>query len=610
MASLIKLPKEDEPGPLSRKLKSSVNNQHLTLELAMKPWNVSQFEKHRSHMTDWARNEPVPLIEDPLCNRIVVIAPVKSGKREIVEYLAIRDNCSDSHRHHIFISSWHRTADKEQRIELSLHNMSVYSITTKKVVDSCIEEINQLMKQNKNIIIHLDECDYGSGEKQLLGSVYKYIRDKKNICSILYSATPEEVLFSSDVNDDDTQNMLDDMLYGTHVKYIPPPEYCGAKRFLEEGLVFEANPFFTMNPPSLTEQGIMLIEQLKNNASSNTGRNIATLRITTKNGKTKKDKDIYIFLQIVHLIPELKDVQIWVDKSDYDIRNKNIVIKKIDWSSHNYWKTLSKEIPILIVFDQTCSRSTELECHDRLLFTHDYRTSYSYAVVSQAQERVTHYSTKYKGGFQPIQIYGHKKTFQLSAGLINYAQYLSCEWDKIKIPKKDKEQEQMYYIKNEKNIHPLYPNPLTKDKANEVLEKLGYYDEITISKRLKGTIRSLPVFDSLWFPCNSENFDKTYKGTIDSNEIFHTESFNKLRNPFKKNTKTHDGYEQGYLRRWGVFDYEKDIKHDLGWGAKDEPRLTICYSKNVLGVVIRWNSGKFKQEDRLTAFQSMYPSKM
>ena len=84
-----------------------------------KPWTVAQFELYRPHMSNWIIHNLCPPLEDPDCPRIVVRAPVKSGKREIVEYMAKRDESHVSPRVHLFLSAWHRAADEVQRKELA-----------------------------------------------------------------------------------------------------------------------------------------------------------------------------------------------------------------------------------------------------------------------------------------------------------------------------------------------------------------------------------------------------------------------------------------------------------------------------------------------------------
>ena len=97
-----------------------------------KPWSVAVFETQRTHMTNFVRSKILPKLEDALCRRVVVRAPVKSGKREMVEYIAMRDSVGEPTRKHAFISAWHRKADEEQRDELGGQNMAVFSVTSEK----------------------------------------------------------------------------------------------------------------------------------------------------------------------------------------------------------------------------------------------------------------------------------------------------------------------------------------------------------------------------------------------------------------------------------------------------------------------------------------------
>lgn len=585
-----------------------------------KPWTVAQFELYRSHATAWVKRELVPRI-DAACRLIIVEAPVKSGKREIVEYCAMRDEGIASTRVHAFISAWHRSADQTQRTELTHHNMKVFSINNKKVADECIEWIKKSIENRKTVVLHLDECDHGTGDRQILAKVYKFARTIQQVHSILYSATPQEVLFSDEMKDDEEYNeMLDDILVtAVHLKYTPPLTYCGSRRFLEEGLVYNAKPFFTMDPvPSLTEQGLQIIEGLKNSTLSGSGRNIAIIRLTKKDGKRKSDKDIYKFLSIVNTLEEEHRVNILVDKNSFDLdANTKDYARKIEWSNRRFWRLLDKNTPILIVIDQTSSRSTEWLCHDRIYATHDYRTTISFATISQAQERVNHFENNinYEGGFQPILVYGHKKTFELSAGIINYSQYLECEWNMRKIDSRRARRENMvndmYEIKDNTGVlHPEYNNYYTKDIAENILRDLGCFEDMSLSSRVKGNIRNLPVFDTYWFPCNSENFHTIITPILNTEDMLRGKRF---ENPF---TNIHrpvvgeDGFEYGYLRGWGVFEYETDVKTQPGCGVLlGSPRLTICYNQGVIGVAIRWHTGNYREQNRLNVYRSMYPDR-
>ena len=581
-----------------------------------KPWTVAQFESNRSHMTSWVIGVLGPLLDDPDCRRVVVRAPVKSGKREIVEYMAKRDESNTSPRIHAFLSAWHRAADEDQRNELAEHNMKVFSITKKAAADDCLKWI--ISQRDKTVVLHLDECDFGSGDKQILGKVYKRVREMANVFTILYSATPQEVLFSRDVGsvDEGEDDMLDDMLYGTHLEYTPPEEYCGPKRFLEEGLVLDAKPFFTLNPvPSLTEQGREIITGLKASTASGSGRNIMALRLTKREGRTKSGKEIYKFLQNANLIPELRGVHIWVDKGDCDWGKP----RKIEWSSRDYWVTTAKDVPILIVMDQTSSRSTEWECHDRIYATHDFRTACQYTILSQAQERVNHYDSKYAGGFQPIRVYGHKKTFELSAGRISYEQYFACEWSMRKVDIRRATRDnlgEVYEIKNESGaLHPVHSTPMPKGRAEEVMQDLGCFADLSVSSRILGTVRRVAVYDSHWFPCREENWD-TSIATVNATTIGAAFREHTFDNPFvtariRGHAPGPDGKAFGYLRGWYVLDYDTQVKMQPGWGVlPDAPRVTVCYKNDIMGAAVRWHTGEFSESNRLNAYRSMYPSRL
>jgi hypothetical protein len=83
-----------------------------------KPWSISEFQQYRPYITKFVDDNIVPLIENDNneIRRLLIHGEVKSGKREIVEYKAMRDKNSQQ-RVHMFLSSFHRTADENQRKE-------------------------------------------------------------------------------------------------------------------------------------------------------------------------------------------------------------------------------------------------------------------------------------------------------------------------------------------------------------------------------------------------------------------------------------------------------------------------------------------------------------
>lgn len=593
-----------------------------------KPWSVSNFIEYRPHLVNFLRKEVVPHIRSDECRRILINAPVKSGKREIAECLSMFDNTSDSKTGHMFISAWHRKADDDQRDELSKHYLHVFSIINKKEKDRCLEFIQRTLDEGKNLVIHYDECDHGSGARQMMSNVWRRIRDNEKIKTIMYSATHEEVLFSNEIDgeyDEDYEDMLDEFQHkGVVVHYTPPDGYCGAKKFLEERLVHNAKRFILKNADGsieLSEQGKQIVHELRENMKTEEGkrRNVIVLRLSSseKNKKrgTKKEekKDIYQFLAHVANIPELNEFSIFVDKAEIDdasIRNnQRILCNNIAWSREAYWEALTTTNPVLIAIDQTCSRSTEWACHDRVFAYHDYRTSFTYSVLAQAQLRIAHYSQKY-GGFQRIRLYVHKPTIELAAGLITYGEYLNPVYIKQKVRSANE-----YRIKHKNNntVHPEFPGEYTESIANDILSGLGCLEVPKLSDRLTGKIKPTVKIDGGFIACEMDTFDVAVRPIIQG--LNPTLNF---RTPFLKAEEMHAelGFWPGYIRGWRRLDYDTQVKNEKwGFSLRDlqspqdrrHIRLSICYQNGILGVGYRIPVGQ-DLSNNVSTHKSQYKS--
>jgi hypothetical protein len=224
--------------------------------------------------------------------------------------------------------------------------MTVFSITTQKKVVAFIDWLKKRLAEGKSVVLHLDECDHGTGSKQMLSKVWSEVRNSEKITNILYSATPEEVLYSGEVEDQEYQEMMEEMIgEGEHIEYTPPEGYCGPARFLHEGLVHEAIPFFDSigDTYTLTSQGKHIVTTLRTCMASTPGRNLVVLRLSySLLGGAKKDikknKAIYQFLSNLSAFPELADFLIVVDKSD------NVwvlqLLKKCNLSDGSAWDSL------------------------------------------------------------------------------------------------------------------------------------------------------------------------------------------------------------------------------------------------------------------------------
>ena len=564
-----------------------------------KPWSVAVFEREREHLTNFVRTHICPLIENDV-KRVLIRAPVKSGKREMVEYMAMRDKNTREKRAHAFISSWHRSADSDQRDELETQNLSVFSIINDSHVDYFLQWLDDNLEQNNDIVVHLDECDHGSGEKQKLSNIWTRIRNDVQITCILYSATPEEVMFSEELD-----TVIEDFMEShPPILYTPPEGYCGPARFLEEGLVYDARPFFTKD--GLSEQAKEIIGDMRESMRTEPSRNILILRLTYSMGGHKKDnKAIHVFLKQLSQFKELADFTVIVDKPDKVIKSSHPILKQeIEWSSKHYWDFMTKDRPILIVHDQTATRSTEWSCHDRLFATHDYRDTVTYVTVSQAQERVNHYEQKY-GGFQPIRAYGHKKTFLLSAGKIDHKEYMRISWTKHKVHKTN-----AYTIRRPetKAIHPVHKGQYSEEEANEILRSMDSLIVPIVSSRTKGTIKDEEVVGCFFVPCNKDDdinglVQKEFKKLkFDPKRTFDNEKF---INSEKKGMV--DGKYQGNFRVWKVFDYQ-EVLNEKNAGLNDDTpiRSIVCYNEGVLGLGIRYLTGETEEKNTLKTHLSMF----
>ena len=604
----------------------AIHTLRMSVASKMKPWSVSDFEVNRSHLTTFIREKVLPLLEDKECRRIVIRAPVKSGKREMVEYAAMRDSTTNSHRVHIFLSAWHRAADEDQRVELAKHNMAVFSINNSKKLNDCISWINAKLALSKEIVVHLDECDHGSGQKQMLSKIWPLIRDNEKITAILYSATPQEVLFSGEVDDEEYNAMIDEISEGHFIRYTPPPGYCGPQRFLNGNLVKEALPFFEKNGTGfvLSQQGKEIMGELRESLTTSPSRNIIVLRLSyaERGGKKddrKKNKAIYQFLQNISSFPELQGVSITVDKGDdMGIRSPLFRTEKIEWSSRGYWEDRASGRPMLIIIDQTSSRSTEWVCHDRIFATHDFRNVIQFSTVSQAQERVNHYQQRYGGEFQRIRVYGHKNTFLLSADRIDYNCYLNSPWQAKKVDRRTAGDAVLFYIQSTSPghaRHPSYPMYMSSEEADRALQALGCYADVSVSARVAGRVKDKPIFTSVWRPSSPETWPTTLAdwqrdpaNTMPVAEGRRT----MMHNPFivAEAYRLQNGDWRGYHRGWSMgeerpLDYDTDIISRAGWGVTDGGRRKICYKDGVLGVAFCWRTG-YERVNTLASVKSMY----
>ena len=613
-------------------------------------WSVADFERDRVHLCDFLKG-PARAIEQGK-RRILIRAPVKSGKRQMVEYLAMRDNASHQTRKHVFLTNWHRTADEEQREELRCYGIAVFSGITGKKKEDYNKKIREILASGPQvtIIIHIDECDHGSGIRQAMSDIWRIWREDERIIFILYSATPEEVIYSREITDsaqsengeDDDEEMIEEFGEGIRFDYAPPNTFCGPARFIDAGLVFESRPFFEKvnhNPGSagapqpppffrLTEQGKEIVSDLRRAILNEPRRNIIILRLSYGDNDAEKpnaigNKAIYQFLRSKHMFPELNGCKIVVDK-DEKISGIHATKEKIQWSNEEFWDLKATGIPIIIVNDQTCSRSTELACHDRIFATHDYRRQITFSISSQAIERPNHYSTKYPSGFQHIRMYCHRKTLLLSAGMISYDEFLYNEWEMKKVrqierrrlerqPQQPQEQQSMFRIQKSDHthrVHPDHPNPMTESEARAVLMDLECEKRPPkLSARVKGNIDEQVIIDSRLVPCSSaEEFEilKREKKLNNKDGNCPRADFNPYES-YAPEPEDLDRRFKSNIRGARKARTVAEIEHE-NWGVNERHRCCrhICYTENGECVILIQSFDGHREVDGLTTQGSMY----
>ena len=575
-------------------------------------------------MTNFVRTEILPHLEDSECRRIVVRAPVKSGKREMVEYISMRDSSGNEPptRVHAFVSAWHRKADEEQRDELNHQNMNVFSIINTSMLNLCLTWIQAQLDKGLRVVIHLDECDHGSGSNQTLSKLWREIRDNDRINCVLYSATPEEVLYSGEVDTEPEINaMMGEMVEGYRVLYTPPTGYSGPAKFLAEGLVHVASPFFekTSSGYALSDQGKMIVRDLKTAIQMNPKRNIIVLRLSYSDGGNKKEhKAIHQFIRACGSFPDLEGFDIVADVSEgADVHGTSVIGATIEWSNPVYWRrSMPAEVPTILVIDQKSSRSTEWVCHDRIFATHDFRNVARFSTISQAVERVNHYEQKY-GSFQPIRVYCHKKSMLLSAGKINYETYCTDLWKAKKVDRRTSGGAEVYNIRHTvtEDPHPLWPNPVDAKTRDRALQFFECYADVSLAARVIGAVKEVPIYQVEFHPVKPEEWDAKVRSIMPS-----TVTRSVFRNPFLESNK--DPHRpvgtkfQGYLTgRWNVLDFDRDVKNTENWGARSKggdgyyvPQRVICYRGDEVGVAVRIDTKQRETKNTLKAFRSMYGS--
>jgi hypothetical protein len=363
---------------------------------------------------------------------INVCAKVKSGKRKIVEACSLNevlDNKLGPEYEHIFTSSLHKKADKNQRTELENVGLSVISMNTKPNTKKLINIIKNHIQNQKKMIIHLDELDHGSKETQLMNLLYIEFVNNKDVHFVKYSATPYDALI--EFLDED---IIKKIGKPSIIEHKPGKDYYGAKEYLRDGLFMEAKKTHKISYDEtkrhaigieFTDEFIQLVKELKDN-HKNKKPCFGFLRVV---GSRKFQKisnkspsinilDFNVFLQFRAIIEENIGV-----KLIFGGGQKKDKVKEISWDDISEWEY---GLPKIYIVNNTANRSTEMKCHHLFAWIHEYRKfdRASISTITQSQERfVGHLS----GVTHKPRIYGNVNVAKFSAGLITLDELLKSQ---------------------------------------------------------------------------------------------------------------------------------------------------------------------------------------
>jgi hypothetical protein len=159
----------------------------------------------------------------------VINAPVKSGKRIMVEQLSISmDKLYGKRVKHIYITSLNRKDIADQKDELELFGVDV-------IMASAISAVpfnpDQYFSNGYEwIAIHFDEADYGTSVDQSLDKkFFPYFAEiKDKLIMFAYSATNEEMNIAASNDGPLANSVICNMFFD------PGPTYCGAGYFLRQ----------------------------------------------------------------------------------------------------------------------------------------------------------------------------------------------------------------------------------------------------------------------------------------------------------------------------------------------------------------------------------------
>jgi hypothetical protein len=350
----------------------------------------------------------------------ILSAPVKSGKKEIIEICSKLSDKANRSVFHIVLSNYNRLNCKEQRGDLAEYGVPTYYAEQ---LPEGVRHINTLLakKNTDHVFVHIDESDWGTAEKQKFGPIFHTVRKLNTefedmITFVFYSATNEEVIYSEFRDECEL------------IEVLVPETYYGAKEFLRDNLVTEATPFWDSGMGELTEQGKKCCESLVKSKEHRFG----VVRIPGKTDKIEAgNKGVFE----KYLWDNYALETCWINSgttasfSSFYWGRPNRFPKD---GSPSWWKLVrGTDKKFVLMIKQIAGRSTEVGFHPLINFWHEYRgKSATYTTIHQSIMRTAHYKYEENKDFfsnsnVSIHIYGCKETIKLAAKNITVDDYVS-----------------------------------------------------------------------------------------------------------------------------------------------------------------------------------------
>lgn len=331
-------------------------------------------------------------------NNLIVRAPVKSGKRIMAQWVS---HCSRAEPSGPFICNSFLTALKRVDSKHQLEEMRDSHLTVFETQKDWFEQLQKHVEARPDNlhVFHVDESDYGTGTCQQLEKMMNLFRASGNILLVLYSATNEEAVFSEFAQKHPSEILT----------YASPPEYRGAKWYLEKKLVHDATQFFDFTLGKLTEQGEECVSRMDDR------HYIGVVRLSGNVPGTKKP---------AYALAKAKN-----SNFQKELARRGIVAQFVDGTNHFDWgeggnwmqfhgipELNKKSQRVIFVINQTCTRSTEVRCLPFTAFWHDFRReSAAFNTMAQAFLRVAHYEQMYQPIIIDLHLYCYEKVIKAAA---------------------------------------------------------------------------------------------------------------------------------------------------------------------------------------------------